>query len=86
MYTTRNFKTKKELKEAVKRYLALTSPKVGKITSEPALNAVPVTLYAPGLGELKRDGIEFVEEPHFPEPHRWYAQVKVVDGIVVEVK
>lgn len=30
--------------------------------------------------------VEFVEGPHYPEPHRWYAQVEMKDGIVVKVK
>jgi hypothetical protein len=45
-----------------------------------------VTLYAPGIGEPKRDGVEFVEGPHFPEPHRWYAQVTMKNGKVIKVK
>lgn len=45
-----------------------------------------VTLYAPGLGEPKRDGVEYIEGPHYPKPHTWYAQVEVKDGRVVKVK
>ena len=45
-----------------------------------------VTLFSPGLGTPKENGIEFVEGPHYPEPHRWYAQVEVRDGVVVKVK
>lgn len=67
MYTIINFKSKKELKEAVKR---------GEI----------VKLYAPGVGEPKRDGQEFVEGPHYPEPHRWYAEATMRNGLVVKVK
>lgn len=26
-----------------------------------------------------------VAGPHFPQPHRWYARVRVVEGIVVKV-
>ncbi len=45
-----------------------------------------VTIFAPGLGTPKRDGTEFLEGPHYPEPHRWYAQVEMKDGYVVRVK
>lgn len=45
-----------------------------------------VTLYAPGFGSPKRDGTEFVEGPHYPEPHKWYAQVTMKDGKVIKVK
>jgi hypothetical protein len=27
-----------------------------------------------------------VEGPHYPEPHRWYATVKVQEGKIVSVK
>ena len=67
MYTTRNFKTKKALKEAIAA-------------------GEQVTLFAPGLGSPKENGIEFVEGPHYPAPHTWYAQVTVKDGIVIKVK
>ena len=45
-----------------------------------------VELYAPGLGEPVRDGTEYVEGPHYPEPHKWYAQVEMKAGKVVKVK
>jgi len=67
MYTARNFKTKKALKEAVE-------------------NGEEVTIFAPGLGTPKTDGTEFLEGPHFPLPHKWYAQVEMKGGKVVKVK
>ena len=67
MYTERNFKSKKEFREAVAR-----GDKVG--------------LFAPGLGAPKSEGTEFVEGPHYPEPHRWYAEVTMRDGVVVKVR
>ena len=45
-----------------------------------------VKLFAPGLGEPKRDGLEFVEGPHAPQPHNWYAQCTMRDGVVVKVR
>jgi hypothetical protein len=45
-----------------------------------------VTVYAPGLGEPKVNGTEYVEGPHYPKPHTWYAQVEMKDGQVVKVK
>jgi hypothetical protein len=27
-----------------------------------------------------------VEGPHYPEPHRWYAEVQVTDGRITSVK
>jgi hypothetical protein len=45
--------------------------------------AVPV--YQPGPFPGKRDGRVTVEGPHFPKPHRWYATVDIVDGVIVKV-
>lgn len=45
-----------------------------------------VTLFAPGLGSPKTDGTEYVEGPHYPKPHTWYAQVTMQGGYVVKVK
>ena len=45
-----------------------------------------VRLYAPGLGQPKENGIEFVEGPHYPQPHTWYAEVLMKDSVVVKVK
>ena len=39
-----------------------------------------------GMFPVKQNGNDVVEGPHYPEPHSWYAQVKVVEGVVVSVK
>jgi hypothetical protein len=66
MYVNPNYKTKKDLKEAVAN---------GRI----------VTVFSPGPFPANQNGRVAIEGPHFPEPHRWYAQVNVVDGKVVKV-
>ncbi len=66
MYVSPNFKTKKELKEAVK---------AGR----------QVSVYSPGPFPAKQDGTEFIEGPHYPQPHTWYAEVEVRDGMVIKV-
>lgn len=74
-YTDKNFKTKKALKEAVE---AWRGP-----TQGPA-----VRCYQPGLGPDLSDytGTVSLEGPHYPEPHTWYAQAELKNGIVVKVK
>lgn len=69
MYTSKNFKTKKALKEAI-------------------TNGERITVYQPGPfgGSEPRDGTVFLEGPHYPEPHRWYAKGTLVDGVLTEVK
>jgi hypothetical protein len=45
-----------------------------------------VEVFAPGLGTPKRNGTEFIEGPHYPRPHTWYAQVTMQDGKITKVK
>jgi hypothetical protein len=63
-----------------------TNFKSKKEFKEAVASGKEVRLYAPGLGSPKQNGTEFVEGPHYPEPHRWYAEVQVTDGIVTKVK
>ena len=71
MYTDINFKTKKALKDALAA-------------------GEQITVYQPN-GDLTgtsapKDGRVFLEGPHYPEPHRWYAQAVLQQGVVVSVK
>lgn len=79
-YTITNFKTKKELKEAVTAHCA--SVMHGES------NPKPVRCYNPGLGpDLSNfTGRVSLEGPHYPKPHSWYAEVELKDGVVVKVK
>jgi hypothetical protein len=74
VYTVQNFKTKKELKNAVEAYLAG--------------NGKPVRVYQPGPfgGNEPSNGTVYLEGPHAPEPHRWYAQGTLANGVLVKVK
>jgi len=45
-----------------------------------------IGIFAPGLGTPKDNGIEYLEGPHFPAAHTWYATVTMKDGIIVRVK
>jgi hypothetical protein len=97
MYTTRNFKTKKELKQAVEAWVQYREcAAAGPMTVGAVLNAQldrpprPVEVYQPN-GDLTgttppRNGRVYLEGPHYPEPHRWYAQAELKDGVVVKVK
>ncbi len=69
MYTDRNFKSKKALKEAVAK-------------------GERVTYYQPGpFGpSAPRDGTIYLEGPHYPAPHSWYARAEVKDGVIVKVR
>ena len=95
MYTDRNFKTKKALKEAVKSYNEFAAnPDMWIMkNARPSTFAAgtptprPVTVYQPGpfgTGPIT-DGSVCIEGPHAPEPHKWYASGNVKDGILVKV-
>lgn len=70
MYTHTNYKTKKALKEAVAKGERVTYFQPNQMS----FNAPPL------------NGKIFLEGPHFPEPHRWYATAVVKDGVIVSVK
>lgn len=73
MYTDTNFATKKALKDAVTRGL-----KVGVYQPNDAFGKTAAVQH--GTHTV------YLEGPHYPQPHRWYAQATVVDGFVTKVK
>jgi hypothetical protein len=71
MYTDINFKTKKALKDAVKAGKQLTYFQPnGDVTGR----------------EAPLNGTIYLEGPHYPAPHTWYAQAEVKDGVIVKIK
>lgn len=60
--------------------------KTKKALKEAVANGEEVMLFAPGMGSPKVNGVEYVEGPHYPKPHTWYAQVTMRDGRVIKVK
>lgn len=60
--------------------------KTKKALKEALAKGQSVEVYQPGLGTLPKDGKVYIEGPHFPEPHRWYAQGIMEDGRLVSVK
>lgn len=60
--------------------------KTKKALKEAVAAGQVVEVYSPGSFPCPTDGTVSVEGPHYPEPHRWYAQVQVKNGKVVKVK
>lgn len=60
--------------------------KTKKALKEAVAAGKQVSVYSPGPFPAKTEGTEYVEGPHYPEPHKWYAAVEVKNGIVVKVK
>lgn len=90
-YTVTNFKTKKALKEAVKKWDEFLKYKqrMGEEGFEAcATDPKPLCCYNPGLGpDLSNyTGKICLEGPHYPAAHTWYAEAELVSGIVVKVK
>jgi hypothetical protein len=76
-YTVINFKTKKALKEAIAQYL-----------DREIVKGNPVRCYNPGLGGdlSNHTGKVYLEGPHYPEAHKWYAEGEMKDGVLIKVK
>lgn len=70
-YTCVNFKTKKALKEAVKEGRRIMCLQPGPFGDGTTLTT---------------DGVVFLEGPHYPAPHRWYAKGYLKDGALVKVE
>jgi len=80
-YAVHNFKTKKAFKEAVAKQneqLKLHQPE----------HAFKVRAYQPGLGpDLSNyTGSVYLEGPHWPAAHTWYAACEMKDGVIIKVK
>lgn len=45
-----------------------------------------IEVFQPGLGTVPENGQVFLEGPHYPEPHRWYAQGMMKDGKLISIK
>lgn len=67
------------------------------VTSNPASKAAlkralkegkDLRVFYPGLGSLPEGGgTVYLEGPHYPKPHRWYAQATVdAEGKILSVK
>ena len=73
MYTHINFKSKKALKEAVAAGKEVTIFQPNEMFPNPKAS--------PDF-----TGTAAVEGPHYPEPHRFYATVELVNGKITKVK
>lgn len=60
--------------------------KTKKALKEAVKNGDTVTVFNPGIGQAPTNGVAYIEGPHYPQPHNWYAEVTVQDGKVVKVK
>jgi hypothetical protein len=80
-YVQHNFPSKKALKEAVA--LLAAHPDAPDAPALQRRLTIAPTAINPAFDP--KDGEAFLEGPHYPAPHRWYAKVLVRDSIVVKV-
>lgn len=45
-----------------------------------------IRVFQPGLGSVPENGTVYLEGPHYPEPHSWYAEGRMLEGLLVSVK
>lgn len=74
MYTEKNFKTKKALKDAV------AAGEVVRVFQPNDMFGKTEQVRAAGKTTV------YLEGPHYPAPHTWYAQAEVEFGVVKKVK
>jgi len=60
--------------------------KTKKALKDAVASGQKLGIFAPGLGIPKDNGTEYIEGPHYPQAHTWYAQVEMRDGIIIKVK
>lgn len=62
--------------------------KTKKALKEAVARGDKIEVYQPGPfgGNEPTDGRVFLEGPHYPEPHRWYAEAILENGFIVKVK
>jgi len=66
---------------------AYGNPKTKKELRQWVSEGKQIKAYQPGgIFPSQKDGQSVIEGPHYPKPHRWYAQVTLKDGIIVSVK
>jgi hypothetical protein len=61
------------------------NPKSKKELKEWIANGRKVYAFSPGPFPCPANGTITLEGPHYPKPHRWYAQATVKDSIIVGV-
>ena len=59
-----------------------------KALKEAVASGQKVTVFQPGPfgGNEPDNGTVYLEGPHYPEAHKWYASAILRDGVIVSVK
>lgn len=59
-----------------------------KALKQAIANGDKIGIFQPGPfgGNEPDNGTVYLEGPHYPKPHKWYASAQVKDGLIVSVK
>jgi hypothetical protein len=60
--------------------------KTKKALKEAVAAGKSIDVYQPGLGTVPVNGAVYLEGPHYPEPHRWWAEGTMENGRLVKVR
>ena len=61
------------------------NPKTKKAAKE-LVKKGSASCFEPGLGDIPYNGTVYISGPHYPQPHKWYAQGVVRDGVLVSIR
>lgn len=61
------------------------NPKTKKALKAMVEEGKKPAIFSSGMFPSAKNGVDYVEGPHAPEPHTWYAKVLVEDGRIVEI-
>ncbi len=53
---------------------------------EAVVKGIKHSPYSPGPFPVTQNGRITIEGPHYPEPHRWYADCDVENGVITKVR
>lgn len=62
------------------------NPKTKKAIKDGLAAGKKFTIISTGPFPEPTDGTVYIEGPHFPKPHTWYAQATVKDGVIISIK
>jgi len=62
----------------------LGNPKTKKAAKE-LVKQGGASCFEPGLGDIPYNGTVYIEGPHYPQPHKWYGKVTIVNGKITKL-
>ena len=62
-----------------------TNFKTKKALKDAVKSGARISVFEPGPFPGNTNGTVYLEGPHYPEPHKWYATAVIKDSIIVKV-